>query len=293
MRSPHVTRNVLPEKLFKQLAELSHVPNEAKSHRIKEAHWLPVCDRQLVNPPTSLAEQVCEYLLRYGGADLPVDICGLEWWVHSRPAGGKMHFHFDRDEGLWEEENLMRHPVLSSVLYISDIGGPTLIVHQQCDQTHTSLIPGEPEGGTLFEVDPNCWATFDGSLLHGVCNTAQCERRCRDLELDDPGVYDDDDDPRRITLLVNFWDKEIKHCDDMAHSLTTEEQWAYGPLVSHKLWNAPHKRARSQDPYVIGPEEVSKLYSYDISGDQDTSSESSDSECSEDEEGAEGEHSAR
>ena len=117
--------------------------------------------------------------------------------------------------------------------------------------------------------------------MAGVCNTSQCNERCDDLELDDTGVYEDEEDPRRVTLLVNFWDSEIKNFEDMTHELTNEEVWAYGEVVPHKLWGAPNKRARGLDPYRIGAEEVCSLYSYDLTGDQDTSD---DGQCDDDEE---------
>jgi hypothetical protein len=165
----------------------------------------------------------------------------------------------------------MQHPALASVFYISGSGGPTLVVQQQCNREHTMLIPEKAAGGTLLEVDANCWATFDGSLLHGVCNTAQCQKRVPDLELDQPA----DQDERRITLLVNFWVVEIQDCESMSQELSQDEQWAYGECVSSKLWGAPNKRSRLLETYDIDAEEVNQLYSYDLTGDQDTS------ECSE------------
>ena len=53
-----MTGSVLPDKLFKKLAELPHVANELKSRRIKEAHWLPIADMQLLQPPRTFVEQV-------------------------------------------------------------------------------------------------------------------------------------------------------------------------------------------------------------------------------------------
>lgn len=182
-----------------------------------------------------------------------------------------MHFHFDRDEHVWEDEGVMKHPFLSSILYISEAGGPTLVVDQRCDERHQQLIPAEPMGGTIFEVEANSWATFDGRLLHGVCNHAQSQRRVPDLELDE---LDENSETRRITLLVNFWEKEIKDAGSMSAKLGREEAWAYGSPLASKLWESAHKRARTSPPYSLDADDVRKLYTYDLTGDQDTSAES-------------------
>eukprot|EP00959_Pyramimonas_sp_CCMP1952_P389263 8156292-Pyramimonas_sp.AAC.1 len=166
--------------MFEQLAGLPHVPNEKKSKRSKEAHWYPVSDAvtKTMRPPRVFVEQIIQYIysdaflhvfstaircipkqnaepyttMHVGGTlhAHPVDLhnlVGVEWWVHSRRLTDKMHFHFDRDEILWEDENVMVHPDVSSIFYLTDTGGATLIVDQRYDSNTKGLAPPLPERG--------------------------------------------------------------------------------------------------------------------------------------------------
>lgn len=83
----------LPPAIFKALEELAHVPNERKTRRSKEAHWMPVEDAaaRSLRRPRVLVEQVVQYIYRHV---LPFELPGLrgvEWWVHSRAPTEKMH----------------------------------------------------------------------------------------------------------------------------------------------------------------------------------------------------------
>src|SRR5262245_17802951 len=50
---------------------------------------------------------------------------GAEYWMRAQPAHTGFPFHFDRDEAIraW-----VASPRLASILYLSDVGGPTLIL---------------------------------------------------------------------------------------------------------------------------------------------------------------------
>ena len=63
----------------------------------------------------------------------------------------------------------------------------------------------------------------------------------------------------------------------MQHPLTREEQWAYGKKFRSHLWRSPNSKIRNGELYAIGSEVVN-LFSYDLSGDHDTSEDSA--ECS-------------
>ena len=56
----------------------------------------------------------------------------VEWWVHLRPHSNGHQLHFDSDETAIEHGQQPRHPIVSSVLFVSDdaIGGPTLVTNQ-------------------------------------------------------------------------------------------------------------------------------------------------------------------
>lgn len=132
---------------------------------------------------------------------------GVEWWVHKRKVGEEyMRFHFDKDEGEWASNAKMKHPVISSVFYITQAGGATLIVSQEANPTMTRLLPARPLGG--FESSPreNSLLVFPGSLLHGVLpatnipvlKDGKIQWMCPEFL----GEW-------RVTLLMNWWDSPL------------------------------------------------------------------------------------
>jgi hypothetical protein len=118
---------------------------------------------------------------------------GVEWWVRSRTAAISMHLHFDRDESLARSTGKMRHPSFSSVLYLDDAGGPTLILDQTTCAGGTSLFPTRAERCILSPPKRNSFLIFPGYLRHGV--------------LADPALAERNTPPRR-TLLLNWWDEQ-------------------------------------------------------------------------------------
>ena len=86
-----------------------------------------------------------------------------EWWVHSRGAGrGVGHeLHYDLEEAIMEAGGAVVHPAVSSVVYLSDAGDPTLVIDETMDG---------PPGTEAYLVHPSSRAflTFRGDLLHGV-----------------------------------------------------------------------------------------------------------------------------
>jgi hypothetical protein len=88
-----LSASALPATIFAALEGLAHMPNERKSHRSKEAHWLPVTDTETrtLQTPCVLVEQVVQYIYRHVlPFELP-ELKGVEWWLHSRQPTEKMH----------------------------------------------------------------------------------------------------------------------------------------------------------------------------------------------------------
>jgi len=84
---------------------------------------------------------------------------GVEYWARAQPSSSGMHFHFDRDAGRPDQ---MRTPLTSSILYLSDAGGPTVIFNARAgSRTIPSFV------STIFPKRGRLSA-FDGALLHGV-----------------------------------------------------------------------------------------------------------------------------
>ncbi len=129
----------------------------------------------LDTPARLLFEQVIQHLRRFvpGGHEM----IGAEWWFRATTTDTGFPFHFDRDEGI---RRSIVSPVLSSILYLSNAGGPTVIV----DATPTRR--SAPSAAIAIHPRPGRFGMFPGTLLHGVL----------------PGRPDR---WPRVTMLINWW----------------------------------------------------------------------------------------
>lgn len=136
-------------------------------------HWYALDAR-----PRLLFEQVIQQLRRFA----PDDVIGAEWWYRSTTPDTEFPFHFDRDEAIRDS---IVSPALATILYLSDAGGPTVIVEA------TPARKTAPRSATAVHPRAGRFAMFPGALLHGVL----------------PGP------PSRwprVTMLINWWRSEPK-----------------------------------------------------------------------------------
>lgn len=106
-----------------------------------------------------------------------------------RPGAG-LAFHFDKDESQYKQTGCMRHPALSSVLYLTGDQqgaplGPTVVMRQRFDNDQRCTVPEDPDACCLVWPARGRYMVFDGSLGHGVLDSAA--------------------QGKRVTLLVNWW----------------------------------------------------------------------------------------
>lgn len=106
-----------------------------------------------------------------------------------RPGAG-LAFHFDKDEAAYKDTGTMRHPALSSVLYLTGERGrvpqgPTVVMQQRFDNDARCTVPEDPETCCIVWPLRGRYLVFDGSLGHGVLDSAARSTR--------------------MTLLVNWW----------------------------------------------------------------------------------------
>src|SRR5262249_26739444 len=92
----------------------------------KTSFWYPFSRR-----PVHVIEDVIRSLQAY--VDLPSSCSGAEWWLNVRPSNEGMESHFDKDESLLKRCGQIRCPERSSVLYMCDIGLPTLCTNYSLD----------------------------------------------------------------------------------------------------------------------------------------------------------------
>jgi hypothetical protein len=124
-------------------------------------------------PPRLLFEQVIQHLRAF----VPPEFVGAEWWFRATGTDTGFPFHFDRDEGI---RNRVVSPDLASILYLSNAGGPTVILDA------TPARTAAPRAGMAVYPRPGRFGMFPGALLHGVLPVR-------------PSRWP------RVTMLVNWW----------------------------------------------------------------------------------------
>ena len=181
-------------------------------------HWLPLephswpsDPRPSHTPRHALEEAVIAVACAASRCGLPSlqdsNVLGCEWWLQEQwPDDLPKEWHTDKAVGLVSGSEtgrsmVTRQPLLSSVFYLCDRGGPTAVFASQAatvEQMAEAASAGG-EGGairvSLAFPRARSLLLFDGSLLHAVLHPP-------DAPLARPPT---EDVPRR-TLLVNFWE---------------------------------------------------------------------------------------
>ena len=105
-----------------------------------------------------------------------------EMWAHNRPHASGHQLHFDSDN---EGAGGIRNPIVSTVVYLTDTGAPSLITNQRL------ISRSLADQGWMILPGKNRLAVFDGKVLHGVI----------------PGKGESRS--HRVTVMFAFW-KEIQ-----------------------------------------------------------------------------------
>jgi hypothetical protein len=201
-------------------------------------HWLPLAassttsaQQQLpLAPPRHALEAAALEVAKVAlCSDIPAlreyTVRGLEWWLQEQwPDDEPKEIHTDKAlklVGVEEEEDFGRchgdsvcgahtrhdngavrsttcHPLVSSVLYLSDSGGPTAIFNQRIVPTSSEEArpqPALPSRISLGFPRQGSLLLFEGDLLHCVLHAPSAGAL---------GLPPTEAQPRR-TLLVNFW----------------------------------------------------------------------------------------
>ena len=69
-----------------------------------------------------------EFTFPRGGA--AHGIVGVKYWVQRRTTEENVNFHYDKDEGLASDQQVMRPPPLVGVTHLENWGAPTLVLNQ-------------------------------------------------------------------------------------------------------------------------------------------------------------------
>ncbi len=155
-------------------------------------HWY-----LLAAPARLFFEQVIQHLRSF--VPRGHEFVGAEWWFRATTADTGFPFHFDRDEGI---RSTIVSPDLASILYLSNAGGPTVILDATPSQT------AAPKAGIAVHPRPGRFGMFPGTLLHGVLPTR-------------PGRWP------RVTMLVNWWRSmpRMEHAPEERDSKPISGRW--------------------------------------------------------------------
>jgi hypothetical protein len=224
--------NALPTHLFNKLipecikVEKWALEQESFVHGKRPTFFYKTDSNQ---KPRGVIEESIVYLKKYVNYRKDVStnpnskIIGAEWWIQIRSGKESISFHYDKDEALASNKGVMKHPLVSTITYLTDIGAPTLILNQTTpDGNHE--IPLIPNQGMLSYPKVNRHTIFKGDLQHGVVGSASTKFSSKSNE-------------KRITLLINWWHEmpavpnTIEITDNMAKSFG----WSFNTLISTNM----------------------------------------------------------
>ena len=192
---PEVLIPYLLDEAKKTNAWEKRVRNKHLKHSKAATNWASMAN---ILEPRTASEMAVALLFKIAFPDgkLPAGgIGGGEWWVQLRNTNENIGFHVDKDEGVASEEQWMKMPVLSTITYLTNEGGPTLILDQASNRGGNVQIPELPTSGVLVYPKKNRHVLFKGNLQHGVVGEFGGKRPVGGNK-------------RRISFLVNWWDKK-------------------------------------------------------------------------------------
>jgi hypothetical protein len=154
----------------------------------------------------TIFEQVVQHLAQKAGLK-DENWKGAEWWIQNRPSSDPKGFHYDNDNTIFQQvlqtpnfnplDLRKGQPLRASILYLSNSGGPTMVVNRQSIHATTPL----PNTTATILSYPlmGRYMSFDGALLHGVLPDV---RPLPEQEATGGTL--------RSTMLINFWAHSIK-----------------------------------------------------------------------------------
>jgi len=205
------TDNIFPEELLEKVAKEAVIfqNHEAEERNKRTAgggymhgkggtFWRPLFNKEgEMTKPRFAIEVAIMLIYQSDFSNLKNKrVKGGEWWVQHRGATEDIGFHHDKDEGMASIKSTMKFPEVSTVTYLTDTGGPTLIFNQTTPDGNRD-VPVIPHEAFLSYPRRNRHLLFRGNLQHGVVGELALEGEVHGLQLRSTD--------RRTTLLVNWW----------------------------------------------------------------------------------------
>jgi len=121
--------------------------------------------------PRCYLEFLAQQIFRFHTQDATFDAStsGAEWWTQVIDSRDDIGWHWDRDYGLEEDQGVHVHPHLATVTYLTDTGGPTLVMNKPGSLYSHENISGPIDGDMVISRPRFAkHIKFDGRLLHAA-----------------------------------------------------------------------------------------------------------------------------
>jgi len=214
-------RNVLPLRLLEHLSTYLEEYNLRPFQSGTGTNYVPL-DRN--HSPRNPVEEVVQYLAAHV-VKPPSSWAGVDWWIQFRPPNEPKEYHTDSDTARLNENHERYHPRLSSVFFLSDTGGPTVVFNQSLRKY--GATPRLPAQLHLVTPKKNSYMTFLGDRYHGVVAS-------------DGGASKG----ARKTLLINWW--HYKPYEGKEDAELCYYQPGYKPLMPTLLQGQAAKSTHSE-----------------------------------------------
>ena len=240
------SEQLAPELLAAWRDELRRAPDAAsRSHTWAAPHWIPM---ETVGE-TSLLDRTIRHVLRLSTSldgnsldgiakSIASQAVGAEFWTQRVRQDAPCKLHWDCDEMLGQTDEELVCPLMSAIVYISDEGGPTLMLGRSPTDSlgdHTAWL----ERAWLVWPHAGQIAAFPGDMLHGVMPSVSPAATTTPLPPQGPTSA------LRQTVLINLWAKRPQQLSEMPDSLA--------PRVAPPEESAAEKASRGAEEVAATP----------------------------------------
>ena len=158
-------------------------------------------------------------------------VVGAEVWVLTKGANASHAPHFDKDERLAFATGRLTFPLLGTVTYFGETGGPTLVLDQAVGGDQAALTPAVPAQGGLVWPRRNRHLLFRGDRYHTVLGGLAREQQQQQQQQQreevggaEGGAKGAAKRPLRVTFLLNWWARKLEPGGTLAFDF--DDQWA-------------------------------------------------------------------
>jgi len=150
---------------------------------------------------------------KVAGEDFNALNSGAEWWTLVLDADDDVGLHWDRDYDMEASTDILVHPHLSTVTYLTNVGGPTVVLGCVSPMESDALgaIVGPINEAFISRPAAGKHISFDGRLLHGAPADADIWKN---------SALADVRKGSRVTFLVNVW---LNHAPSSAEPLPADK----------------------------------------------------------------------